>query len=139
MTTLVTPDSDRRTDIIQYLRHYFYEHGRYPTQRELADHFDVYQNAIRGHLVRLQQGGWLEGVAMGSHERNRFQLRNIWTSLRPSHDGMYWLKGSVIELVSISKGVCSSLINHRKPTNIELICDRTLWSLRPVNAAPTQY
>ncbi len=43
----------RQTEILTFLDSYFQANRDYPTQREIADHFGISQNAAALHLVAL--------------------------------------------------------------------------------------
>lgn len=43
----------RQTEILTFLGSYFQSNRDYPTQREIADHFGISQNAAALHLVAL--------------------------------------------------------------------------------------
>lgn len=43
----------RQTEVLAFLGRYFQANRDYPTQREIADHFGISQNAAALHLVAL--------------------------------------------------------------------------------------
>lgn len=43
----------RQAEILAFLNHYFITNRDYPTQREIAEHFAISQNAAALHLVAL--------------------------------------------------------------------------------------
>jgi len=58
----------RQTEVLTFLGHYFQSNRDYPTQREIADHFGISQNAAALHLVALSKKNYV--VRLPGERRN---------------------------------------------------------------------
>ena len=58
----------RQTEVLVYLGRYFQSNRDYPTQREIADHFGISQNAAALHLVALGKKNYV--VRLPGERRN---------------------------------------------------------------------
>ncbi len=58
----------RQAEVLTFLGRYFQAHRDYPTQREIADHFGVSQNAAALHLVALGKKNYV--VRLPGERRN---------------------------------------------------------------------
>ncbi|MBN1754880.1 repressor LexA [bacterium] len=58
----------RQHEILSYIGKYFKERGFVPAIREVAEHFGIYYNAARKHIIVLERKGYLrrrEGLSRG--------------------------------------------------------------------------
>ncbi len=58
----------RQAEVLTFLGRYFQTHRDYPTQREIADHFGISQNAAALHLVALSKKNYV--VRLPGERRN---------------------------------------------------------------------
>lgn len=58
----------RQMEVLAYLDRYFQANRDYPTQREIADHFQISQNAAALHLAALAKKNYL--VRLPGERRN---------------------------------------------------------------------
>jgi DNA-binding MarR family transcriptional regulator len=60
--------TQRQAEVLTFLGRYFQTNRDYPTQREIADHFGVSQNAAALHLVALSKKNYV--VRLPGERRN---------------------------------------------------------------------
>lgn len=58
----------RQTEVLSFLGRYFQDNRDYPTQREIADHFGISQNAAALHLQALSKKNYV--VRLPGERRN---------------------------------------------------------------------
>jgi SOS-response transcriptional repressor LexA len=52
--------TDRQREVHAFIVRYGREHSRWPTIRDIGDHFGINVNAVVGHLKALQREGYIE-------------------------------------------------------------------------------
>ena len=52
--------TDRQRAVLDFIREFIAVKGYPPTLREIADHFTIGRNAVRGHLLSLQRKGFVD-------------------------------------------------------------------------------
>jgi repressor LexA len=58
--------TDRQQNVLDFLGDFIAEKEHPPTHREIADHFGIGRNAVRGHLLSLQRKGFVDWTPAAS-------------------------------------------------------------------------